>query len=135
MLGVHRPSITVTAGILQRAGLIRYANGLFIETLLHETVRPCLGLLGAGDAVGAVTQAFGRLESYVRDRAGLDDPTAEAAGPLIVNRTVTPALTRAEFLRITLPDPFELSAQVKPAVPPAADPGLTPVTVDPMRPK
>ena len=24
MLGVHRPSITVTAGILQRAGLIRY---------------------------------------------------------------------------------------------------------------
>lgn len=27
MLGVHRPSVTVTAGILQRAGLIRYANG------------------------------------------------------------------------------------------------------------
>ncbi len=27
MLGVHRPSITVTAGILQRAGLIRYAAG------------------------------------------------------------------------------------------------------------
>jgi CRP-like cAMP-binding protein len=27
MLGVHRPSITVTAGILQRAGLIKYANG------------------------------------------------------------------------------------------------------------
>jgi hypothetical protein len=27
MLGVHRPSITVSAGILQRAGLIRYAGG------------------------------------------------------------------------------------------------------------
>jgi CRP-like cAMP-binding protein len=27
MLGVHRPSVTVTAGILQRAGLIRYAAG------------------------------------------------------------------------------------------------------------
>ena len=27
MLGVHRPSITVTAGILQRAGLIRYVGG------------------------------------------------------------------------------------------------------------
>jgi len=27
MLAVHRPSITITAGILQRAGLIRYANG------------------------------------------------------------------------------------------------------------
>jgi CRP-like cAMP-binding protein len=28
MLGVHRPSITVTAGILQRAGLIRYSAGV-----------------------------------------------------------------------------------------------------------
>jgi CRP-like cAMP-binding protein len=28
MLGVHRPSITVTAGILQRAGLIRYSAGI-----------------------------------------------------------------------------------------------------------
>jgi CRP-like cAMP-binding protein len=27
MLGVHRPSITITAGILQRAGLIKYAAG------------------------------------------------------------------------------------------------------------
>jgi CRP-like cAMP-binding protein len=27
MLGVHRPSVTVSAGVLQRAGLIRYANG------------------------------------------------------------------------------------------------------------
>ena len=27
MLGVHRPSITVTASILQRAGLIRYSGG------------------------------------------------------------------------------------------------------------
>ena len=27
MLGVQRPSITVTAGILQRAGLIRYTAG------------------------------------------------------------------------------------------------------------
>jgi CRP-like cAMP-binding protein len=27
MLGVHRPSITITAGILQRAGLIQYSGG------------------------------------------------------------------------------------------------------------
>ena len=27
MLGVHRPSITITAGILQRAGLIHYSGG------------------------------------------------------------------------------------------------------------
>ena len=30
MLGVHRPSITVTAGILQRAGLIRYSGGRIV---------------------------------------------------------------------------------------------------------
>jgi CRP-like cAMP-binding protein len=30
MLGVHRPSVTVTAGILQRAGLIRYSGGRVI---------------------------------------------------------------------------------------------------------
>ena len=30
MLGVHRPSITVTAGILQRAGLIRYGGGRIV---------------------------------------------------------------------------------------------------------
>ena len=28
MLGVHRPSVTVTAGILQRAGLIQYGQGV-----------------------------------------------------------------------------------------------------------
>ena len=28
MLGVQRPSVTITAGLLQRAGLLRYANGL-----------------------------------------------------------------------------------------------------------
>ena len=37
------------------------------------------------------------------------------------------------FWRVVLPDPFELAAQVRPVVPPAADPGLTPVTVSPMR--
>jgi len=30
MLCVHRPSVSVAAGILQRAGLLRYANGLII---------------------------------------------------------------------------------------------------------
>ncbi len=75
------------------------------------------------------------LAKQVPDRAGLDDPTAEPAGALIVNRTVTPALGLAEFFRSVLPDPFELSAQVKPVVPPAADPGLTPVPVNPMRPR
>ena len=28
MLGVQRPSVTIAAGLLQRAGLLRYSNGL-----------------------------------------------------------------------------------------------------------
>jgi Mn-dependent DtxR family transcriptional regulator len=27
MLGVHRPAVTLAAGVLQRAGLIRYTRG------------------------------------------------------------------------------------------------------------
>jgi Mn-dependent DtxR family transcriptional regulator len=27
MLGVHRPAVTLAAGVLQRAGLIRYSRG------------------------------------------------------------------------------------------------------------
>ena len=37
MLGVHRPSVTITAGILQRAGLIRYAQGR-ITILGHRLI-------------------------------------------------------------------------------------------------
>jgi hypothetical protein len=69
------------------------------------------------------------------DRASLDDPTAEAGGAVIVNRKIEPELGRAEFFRVILPDPFEFATQVKPVVPPAADPGLTPVVVSPMRPR
>ncbi|QDU19557.1 hypothetical protein [Urbifossiella limnaea] len=75
------------------------------------------------------------LARQVPDRASLDDPSAEPAGAVIVNRVVNPAVVRAEFWRMVLPDPFELAAQVRPVVPPAADPGLTPVTVNPMRPR
>ena len=52
--------------------LIGYADGRFIESLLHGKVRPGLQLLNSGDVVGAVSQAFGQLVTYVRDRAGLD---------------------------------------------------------------
>ena len=75
------------------------------------------------------------LGRQVPDRASLEDPSAEPAGAVIVIRSVNPAYERAEFLRLTLPDPFELAAQVKPVVPPAADPGLSPVMVNPMRPR
>ena len=55
MLGVHRPSVTVTAGILQRAGLIRYANG-------HITLLDRPGLEAAAcECYGAVRQRFATL--------------------------------------------------------------------------
>ena len=75
------------------------------------------------------------LARQVPDRASLEDPAAEPAGAVIVSRVVNPAVERADFWRVVLPDPFELTAQVRPVVPAGADPGLTPVTVSPMRPR
>ena len=55
MLGVHRPSITVTAGILQRAGLIRYAAG-------RVTVLDRASLEAAScECYGAVQRRFSAL--------------------------------------------------------------------------
>ncbi|MDD2876539.1 MAG: Crp/Fnr family transcriptional regulator [Acidiphilium sp.] len=55
MLGVHRPSISVTAGILQRAGLIRYAGG-------QITVLDRLGLEAACcECYGVVKKRFSVL--------------------------------------------------------------------------
>jgi hypothetical protein len=69
------------------------------------------------------------------DRASLDDPTADIGNAGIVNRSPTPSLAPAGFLRVTLPDPFELADQVKPKIDPAAEPRVTPVPVNPRRPK
>lgn len=55
MLGVHRPSITVTAGILQRAGLIRHSNGRV--TVLD---RPSLESASC-ECYGAVRRRFAAL--------------------------------------------------------------------------
>jgi CRP-like cAMP-binding protein len=55
MLGVHRPSITVTAGILQRAGLIRHSNGRV--TVLD---RPSLEAASC-ECYGAVSRRFAAL--------------------------------------------------------------------------
>lgn len=52
MLGVHRPSITVTAGILQRAGLIRYTAGR-ITILDRESLEA-----SACECYAAVRQRF-----------------------------------------------------------------------------
>jgi CRP-like cAMP-binding protein len=55
MLGVRRPSITVTAGILQRAGLIRYAGGRV--TILDRTSLEAASC----ECYGAVKRRFATL--------------------------------------------------------------------------
>jgi len=75
------------------------------------------------------------LARLVPDRAGLDDPTAEPGNATIVTRSPTVSLLQAGFQKVALPDPFELGEQVKPRITPAAEPGLSPVPVNPQRPK
>lgn len=100
--------------------------------------RPAFAVAKSDPVIAAdvtIPPPLATLGKQVPDRASLEDPSAEPAGAVIVNRVVNPAYELAEFFRLVLPDPFELAAQVKPVVPPAADPGLTPVTVNPMRPR
>ena len=73
------------------------------------------------------------LGRQLADRASLDDPTAEPGDAVIVNRTPVPVLGQAGFLKVALPDPFELGDQVKPKVAPAAEPSPAPVVVSPQR--
>ena len=69
------------------------------------------------------------------DRAALDDPTVEAGHAVIVLPVVNVPLPMSVFQRVALPDPFELGEQVKPKVPPGAEPSVVPVPVTPKRPK
>jgi len=67
------------------------------------------------------------------ERVSLDDPTTEFGNTGIVAPIVRVPVAVTGFLRVTLPDPFELGEQIKPRVPAEADPGLSPVVVDPQR--
>lgn len=75
------------------------------------------------------------LARQVPDRAGVDDPTAEPGNAIIASQSPNWSLIQAAFLKVGLPDPFELADQVRPKVDPAAEPGLMPVPVNPQRPK
>jgi CRP-like cAMP-binding protein len=56
MLGVHRPAVTIAAGVLQRAGLIHYTRGII-------TVIDRAGLEGVACACYQITQRnYARLE-------------------------------------------------------------------------
>jgi hypothetical protein len=67
------------------------------------------------------------------ERVSLDDPTSEVGNAAIVAPDVNVPLKSAEFVKVGLPDPFELGEQVKPKVSPAIEPGLNPAPVNPQR--
>jgi hypothetical protein len=67
------------------------------------------------------------------DRASLDDPTGEQGDAVVVAGRVKVPLAASGFLKVAVPDPFELGTQVRPKVPPAAEPSAVPVPVEPQR--
>ncbi len=98
-----KPTFPVAAGIVERARDVK--------------LPPTMAILG---------RPF-------NERVSLEDPTAEFGNTGIVAPIVRVPVAQTGFLRVTLPDPFELGEQIKPRVPPAAEPGLVPVVVDPQR--
>lgn len=67
------------------------------------------------------------------DRVSLDDPTGELGNAVVVAGRVKTTLPPSGFLKVGVPDPFELAEQVKPKVPTATEPVVTPVVVNPQR--
>lgn len=67
------------------------------------------------------------------ERVPFDDPTGEVGNAVVVANSVPVSLGVSGFLKITVPDPFELAEQVKPSVPPAAEPNAKPLEVNPKR--
>jgi hypothetical protein len=67
------------------------------------------------------------------DRVALDDPTGELGNAVVVGGAVKVPPVASGFVKVAVPDPFELGAQVKPKVPATAEPSAAPVTVNPQR--
>lgn len=64
------------------------------------------------------------------ERTSLEDPTSETGNAAAVSNTVPVALVLSPFLKLGIPDPFELLEQVKPKVPATAEPSALPVPVN-----
>jgi hypothetical protein len=64
------------------------------------------------------------------ERASLEDPTVETGNAATTSNTVPVALAVSPFLKLGIPDPFELLEQVKPKVPANAEPSALPVPVN-----
>jgi hypothetical protein len=69
----------------------------------------------------------------LNERVSLDDPTSEFANAAIVSPAVKVPIDSAGFMKVAIPDPFELGEQIKPKVPSTAEPALTPAPVNPQR--
>jgi hypothetical protein len=67
------------------------------------------------------------------DRVPFDDPTNDFGNAEVVSSSVKVPLAPSGFLKLSVPDPFELGAQVRPKVPPTAEPSAAPVPVNPRR--
>ena len=65
------------------------------------------------------------------ERPSADDPAAAAADAATTGRPATVVLAMAGFVRVVIPDPFELAEHVKGVPPPAVEP----VAVPPRRPR
>lgn len=73
------------------------------------------------------------LARQVADRVGFEDPTTEFGNTVVTDPRVSATFSPAPFLKVGVPDPFELAEQIKPTIPRTAEPGLTPVIVNPRR--
>jgi hypothetical protein len=75
------------------------------------------------------------MARQVDDRTGYDDPTSDFANAAVTSPRVRLPFSPAPFLRVGVPNPFELAEQIKPTIPRSNEPALTPVIVNPRRAK
>ena len=127
------PSRTGNAGIVAPTERVPLdlgfgASAVPAKPLLPET--PGITLKARDVNLPPDLPAFGR---QLPDRASLDDPTAESGNAAIVSRSPTFILGVAAFLKVALPDPFELAEQVKGLIPAKAEPSAAPIPVNPQR--
>jgi hypothetical protein len=72
------------------------------------------------------------LARPVPDRVSVEDPTADLSTARIVHTVLPVPRLAVPFLRLMLPDPFELAGQIR--LPPMPELATAPVTVPPARP-
>lgn len=69
----------------------------------------------------------------LNDRVSLDDPTGDLGNAVVVSGAAKVTAPTNGFVKVSVPDPFELGEQVRPKVPVTAEPVAAPVTVNPQR--